>query len=109
MVGIGGGAPSVEHDIRLGYIAVNRPEGSHGGVINMIWVRLAKVAYFNVLGLLIAAKALAECAGPDEGKAGLYEDPRAILFTSRKQSGKNKRALKTFCRPDVKSDQLSSK
>ncbi|GAM42304.1 hypothetical protein TCE0_044r16159 [Talaromyces pinophilus] len=33
MVGIGGGAPSVQNDIRLGDIVVSGPEGSSGGVI----------------------------------------------------------------------------
>ncbi|KAH6646797.1 hypothetical protein BKA67DRAFT_496362, partial [Truncatella angustata] len=32
MVGIGGGAPSAKHDIRLGDIVVSAPRGSHGGV-----------------------------------------------------------------------------
>lgn len=33
MVGIGGGASSVKHDIRLGDIVVSRPEGTLGGVV----------------------------------------------------------------------------
>ncbi|KAI4718393.1 hypothetical protein E4T48_05431 [Aureobasidium sp. EXF-10727] len=33
MVGIGGGVPSDEHDIRLGDIVVSRPTGQHGGVV----------------------------------------------------------------------------
>lgn len=33
MVGIGGGVPSPEHDIRLGDIVVSRPEGRSGGVV----------------------------------------------------------------------------
>ena len=33
MVGIGGGAPSEAHDIRLGDVVVSRPEGLLGGVI----------------------------------------------------------------------------
>ncbi|KAF9891521.1 hypothetical protein FE257_003988 [Aspergillus nanangensis] len=32
MVGIGGGAPSSKHDIRLGDIVVSAPRGGHGGV-----------------------------------------------------------------------------
>jgi hypothetical protein len=34
MVGIGGGAPSDEHDIRLGDIVVSQPANGHGGVIH---------------------------------------------------------------------------
>ena len=33
MVGIGGGAPSFEHDIRLGDVGVSRPGKNDGGVI----------------------------------------------------------------------------
>jgi nucleoside phosphorylase len=33
MVGIGGGVPSEEHDIRLGDIVVSQPAGEHGGVV----------------------------------------------------------------------------
>jgi nucleoside phosphorylase len=33
MVGVGGGIPSAEHDIRLGDIVVSLPTGQHGGVI----------------------------------------------------------------------------
>ncbi|KAF7122777.1 hypothetical protein CNMCM5793_000887 [Aspergillus hiratsukae] len=33
VVGIGGGAPSVEHDIRLGDVVVSKPTADHGGVI----------------------------------------------------------------------------
>ncbi|KAE8368005.1 hypothetical protein BDV27DRAFT_154483 [Aspergillus caelatus] len=32
MVGIGGGAPSTDHDIRLGDVVVSTPSNSHGGV-----------------------------------------------------------------------------
>ena len=33
MVGIGGGVPSVEADVRLGDVVVSQPENGHGGVI----------------------------------------------------------------------------
>ncbi|KAF5656320.1 Pfs domain-containing protein [Fusarium circinatum] len=33
MVGIGGGVPSKEHDIRLGDVVVGRPQGREGGVV----------------------------------------------------------------------------
>ena len=33
MVGVGGGVPSDEHDIRLGDVVVNKPTGTFGGVI----------------------------------------------------------------------------
>ncbi|KAK6519345.1 hypothetical protein TWF281_003179 [Arthrobotrys megalospora] len=33
LIGIGGGAPSNKHDIRLGDVVISMPEGSHGGVV----------------------------------------------------------------------------
>lgn len=33
MVGVGGGVPTVENDIRLGDVVVSRPDNGHGGVI----------------------------------------------------------------------------
>ncbi|KAG9592527.1 pfs domain-containing protein, partial [Aureobasidium melanogenum] len=33
MVGIGGGVPSEEHDIRLGDVVISKPSGQHGGVV----------------------------------------------------------------------------
>ena len=33
MVGVGGGAPSVENDIRLGDVVISKPNGTSGGVI----------------------------------------------------------------------------
>lgn len=33
MVGIGGGLPSPQNDIRLGDVIVSRPERGHGGVV----------------------------------------------------------------------------
>ncbi|KAL4884591.1 nucleoside phosphorylase domain-containing protein [Aspergillus karnatakaensis] len=33
MVGIGGGVPSTQRDIRLGDVVVSQPEGAHGGVV----------------------------------------------------------------------------
>lgn len=33
MVGIGGGVPSEDHDIRLGDVVISKPSGQHGGVV----------------------------------------------------------------------------
>lgn len=41
VVGIGGGAPSFEHDIRLGDVVVGKPTGDHGGVIQYDYGKVA--------------------------------------------------------------------
>jgi nucleoside phosphorylase len=51
MVGIGGGMPSDENDIRLGDIVVSLPEGQHGGVIQYDLGR-AEADGFHRLGTL---------------------------------------------------------
>ncbi|KAL8377080.1 hypothetical protein RB595_007970 [Gaeumannomyces hyphopodioides] len=33
LVGIGGGAPSAKHDIRLGDVVVSMPDGTYGGAV----------------------------------------------------------------------------
>ena len=37
MVGIGGGVPSKEHDIRLGDVVVSKPTGKSPGVVHYDW------------------------------------------------------------------------
>ncbi|KUL83703.1 hypothetical protein ZTR_07522 [Talaromyces verruculosus] len=50
MVGISGGAPSAEHDIRLGDVVVSRPEGSHGGVIQHDMGKISKDGKIQRIG-----------------------------------------------------------
>jgi nucleoside phosphorylase len=45
MVGIGGGIPSDENDIRLGDLAVSVPDGHAGGVIQMTWERNKRAGF----------------------------------------------------------------
>jgi nucleoside phosphorylase len=51
MVGIGGGVPSAEADIRLGDVVVSRPDGSFGGVVQYD-LRKAIPADFQRMGTL---------------------------------------------------------
>ncbi|RFN48829.1 ankyrin repeat protein [Fusarium flagelliforme] len=43
MVGIGGGAPTEENDIRLGDVVVSQPTGQHGGVLQYDFVKRHKL------------------------------------------------------------------
>lgn len=52
MVGIGGGVPSPEHDIRLGDIVVSRPEGTFGGVVQYDSGKALKDGQFERTGSL---------------------------------------------------------
>ncbi|KAL5001352.1 hypothetical protein BDV10DRAFT_182585 [Aspergillus recurvatus] len=52
MVGIGGGVPSKEHDIRLGDIVVSRPYGSSGGVVQYDYGKTIRGRQFEHTGTL---------------------------------------------------------
>ncbi|KAG9845328.1 putative nitrilase, partial [Aureobasidium melanogenum] len=52
MVGIGGGVPSEEHDIRLGDVGVSKPAGQHGGVVQYDLGKTQSNGNFERTGLL---------------------------------------------------------
>ncbi|KAK6349380.1 hypothetical protein TWF696_005668 [Orbilia brochopaga] len=52
LVGVGGGVPSRDHDIRLGDVVVSVPEGQHGGVIQWDFGKTVRGAKFERIGLL---------------------------------------------------------
>ncbi|KAI7969609.1 hypothetical protein EIK77_001136 [Talaromyces pinophilus] len=105
MVGIGGGAPSVEHDIRLGDIVVSRPEGSHGGVIQHDMRKINKDGKVHLIGSLNSPPKPMLNALAQMRAAELYDDPqypRYLLEAIRR----NTRTRKNFSRPDDKFDRL---
>ncbi|UKZ66306.1 uncharacterized protein TrAtP1_007481 [Trichoderma atroviride] len=52
MVGIGGGAPSNENDVRLGDVVVSQPTNGHGGVINYTFGKTLSGEGFQHTGFL---------------------------------------------------------
>ncbi|KAK1241228.1 hypothetical protein MKX08_001202 [Trichoderma sp. CBMAI-0020] len=52
MVGIGGGAPSDENDVRLGDVVVSQPTNGHGGVINYTFGKTLSGEGFQHTGFL---------------------------------------------------------
>jgi nucleoside phosphorylase len=52
MVGIGGGVPSEEHDIRLGDVVVSKPTGTFGGVIQYDFGKTVQEGKFTRSGSL---------------------------------------------------------
>ncbi|KAK5052560.1 hypothetical protein LTR84_002425 [Exophiala bonariae] len=52
LVGIGGGAPTESHDIRLGDVVVSRPTGSYGGVIQYDYGKTLHDGRFKITGSL---------------------------------------------------------
>ncbi|KAE8384483.1 hypothetical protein BDV23DRAFT_177033 [Aspergillus alliaceus] len=52
MIGIGGGAPSEEHDVRLGDVVVRKPVGLLGGVIQYDFGKTIQQGQFQRTGIL---------------------------------------------------------
>jgi nucleoside phosphorylase len=52
MVGIGGGVPSMDHDIRLGDVVVSTPTGRHGGVVQWDMGKTTGGGHFERTGSL---------------------------------------------------------
>jgi nucleoside phosphorylase len=52
MVGIGGGVPSSQHDIRLGDVVVSTPSGSSGGVVQYDFGKTIQGGDFEQTGSL---------------------------------------------------------
>ncbi|KAF7596068.1 hypothetical protein BBP40_003330 [Aspergillus hancockii] len=52
MVGIGGGAPSDQADIRLGDVVVSTPNDKHGGVVQYDYGKLVDEGRFQYTGIL---------------------------------------------------------
>ncbi|EED22542.1 Pfs, NACHT and Ankyrin domain protein, partial [Talaromyces stipitatus ATCC 10500] len=105
MVGIGGGAPSVEHDIRLGDIVVSRPEGSYGGVIQHDMRKIGRDGKTQLVGSLNSPPKSLLNALAQMRAAELYDDPQYPVYL-QEAIGKNKRTRNTFSRPDVDTDRL---
>lgn len=105
MVGIGGGAPSKEHDIRLGDIVVSAPRDGKGGVFQYDFGKTIQDQSFRPMGFLnqpltVLRTAVTVISGQYESDGhGLEGDIHNILQ-------KKKRLQKAYSRPAPSSDTL---
>lgn len=90
MVGIGGGAPSAEHDIRLGDVVVSHPEGSHSGVIQHDMGKISKDSKIQRTGSLNSPPKSLLNALAQMKAAELYNDPQYPIYL-QEAIGKNPR------------------
>lgn len=105
MVGIGGGAPSKKHDIRLGDVVVSTPVGQRGGVIHYEFGRAIQDKTFEFTGSL---------AAPPPALLGALQKLRTlharhghkIKSTVDAMVQKNPRLRKKYQRPDPRTDVL---
>ncbi|VUC27486.1 unnamed protein product [Clonostachys rosea] len=105
MVGIGGGAPSRKHDIRLGDIVVSAPRGSTGGVFQYDFGKTIQDRAFCTTGFLNQAPALLRCSVADVKARFEMEDHQfeAAIESVLKSKPKLRRNYK---RPNRDSDRL---
>ncbi|KAM0474065.1 hypothetical protein ACHAPX_007778 [Trichoderma viride] len=105
MVGIGGGAPSKRHDIRLGDVVVSAPRDGKGGVFQYDFGKTIQDQSFKPTGFLnqppvVLRTAVTVISGQYESDGhGLEEDIGNMLR-------KKKRLQKMYSRPDPSSDRL---
>jgi len=105
MVGIGGGAPSRKHDIRLGDIVVSAPRDGKGGIIQYDFGKTIQEQTFQTTGFLNQPPALLRAAVSDiraqyEGEGHLLEDAINTILEKRPK------LRKKYKRPDSNSDRL---
>lgn len=105
MVGIGGGAPSPKHDVRLGDIVVSAPRGEKGGVLQYDFGKTIQDQSFEMTGHLnqpplVLLTALNGIKADYEGNGHqLDEVVKRILE-------KNPRLRQKYKRPEPSSDRL---
>ncbi|KAJ5982658.1 hypothetical protein N7451_012758 [Penicillium sp. IBT 35674x] len=105
MVGIGGGAPSPNHDIRLGDIVVSIPSNGRGGVIQYDFGKTIQGQRFQPTGFLDQPPIILRAAV--NGLRAQYESEGHQLEKAVNRALERKpRLRKKYMRPDQESDRL---
>lgn len=105
LVGIGGGAPSSKHDIRLGDIVVSAPRNGKGGVFQYDFGKTIQDQRFRATRFLNQPPTVLRTAV--NGLKVQYErDGHRIREAVSKMLEKKKRLCQKYKRPDSSSDRL---
>jgi nucleoside phosphorylase len=105
MVGIGGGIPSADNDIRLGDIVISYPQGTCGGVIQYDMGQVIAGGEYERKGSLNSPpRALLTAVGTMRA-AALRDDPRYLEYLEG-AIGRTPRTRKSFGRPAAQYDRL---
>ncbi|KAG2027693.1 hypothetical protein GB937_000133 [Aspergillus fischeri] len=105
MVGVGGGIPSTDHDIRLGDIVISCPTGSCGGVVQYDMGKVTADGVFCRTGFLNSPPRPLLTAVNNMRAAELTDDPRYPEYLQRAIS-RTGRTQANFGRPSSQSDRL---
>lgn len=105
MVGIGGGAPSAKHGIRLGDVVVSSPSGGTGGVYQYDYGKTVQGQAFQQTGVLDQPPILLRAAV--NGLKAQYEsDEHELEETISAILERKQRLRKKYGRPDQAADRL---
>ncbi|RYP56595.1 hypothetical protein DL771_011716 [Monosporascus sp. 5C6A] len=105
MVGIGGGAPSQKHDIRLGDIVVSAPRNGKGGVFQYDFGKTIQDQSFRTTGFLNQPPTVLRAAV--NGLKAQYEsDGHQLEEAINTILEKKPRLQKKYKRPDLNNDRL---
>ncbi|KLO80962.1 Uncharacterized protein LW93_9210 [Fusarium fujikuroi] len=105
MVGIGGGAPSRSHDIRLGDIVVSASNDGKTGILQYDFGKTIQGRAFKQTGIANQAPAILRAAV--NGLMAQYERKgNDIRENVDKVLQENKRLKKKYCQPHISSDRL---
>ncbi|KAL2839409.1 putative wd40 protein [Aspergillus pseudoustus] len=105
MVGIGGGAPSVKHDVRLGDIVISIPLNGRSGVIQYDFGKMIQGQSFQPTGFLDQPPTILRAAV--NGLRARYESEGHRLEEAVDEALKKRpRLRKKYKRPEPESDRL---
>ncbi|RJE17696.1 ankyrin repeat-containing protein, partial [Aspergillus sclerotialis] len=105
MVGIGGGIPSADHDIRLGDIVISYPAGTCGGVVQYDMGKVGVGGGFCRTGCLNSPPRSLLTAVSNMRAAELADDPRYPQYLQN-AIGRTTRTRRNFGRPSCQYDRL---
>lgn len=105
MVGVGGGIPSDDHDIRLGDIVISYPQDTCGGVIQYDMGKIVTGGKFEHIGSLKSPPKALLTAVNTMRAAGLRDDPKYPEYL-QKGIARTSRTRKNFGQPNSQTDRL---
>ena len=105
MVGVGGGVPSKENDIRLGDIVVSKPTGKYGGVIQYDFGKTMQEGRFKKTGSLNRPPDVLLTALANLQSKHMMEGHELAKYIS-KMLTKYPKMIDQFARPNMQQDSL---
>ncbi|KAE8363146.1 purine and uridine phosphorylase [Aspergillus caelatus] len=105
MVGIGGGIPSADHDIRLGDVVISYPQGTYGGVVQYDKGKVTAGGGFERAGSLNSPPRALLTAVSMLRAAALRDNPRYLQYL-QSAIGRTEQTRKNFGRPAAQCDRL---